>query len=159
MDIYRILGAALIALSGAQTVILLNESAIKAVRSTEAAVLLLRELRSDIECFMLPVSRALERCSQELYHKLGYASESPPRTFSELVERGNISDTETKRILSRLGDSLGLGYRDEQLSLCDGAIAQLEERRRQLSDQLPAKRRLNASLCMSGALAAVILLL
>ena len=108
---------------------------------------------------MLPVSRALERCSGEIYDKLGYAGERLPRTLGELVEQSNISDPETKRILTRLGETLGLGYKDEQLSLCDSAITQLEERRRVLSEQLPAKRRLNASLCLSGALAVVILLL
>lgn len=150
---------ALIALSGAQTVRLLNASANSALSCTEASLRLLRELRSDIECFMLPVSRSLERCPWELYHSLGYMADSKPSTLSELIELGGICDDETKKILTRLGEGLGLGYKDEQLNLCDRAISQLEERRGQLAAQLPAKRKLNTSLCLSGALAAVILLL
>ncbi len=157
IGIYRIVGATLIAFSGAAAVGVLNGAARSALVQAEAAVALARYLRSQIECFMLPLTKALERCPREIYDALGYFAEQPPQSLRLLADNGYITDKDIKKILISLGDSLGLGYREQQISLCDHAIGLLETRRQTLAAQLPSKQRLNASLCLSGALAAVIL--
>ena len=127
------------------------------VTQTEAVISLVRFLRSEIECFSMPLPRALERCPDEILRACGYKGAKPPRSPSELLD--GISDTVTKAQLSRLCDEIGKGYREEQLALCDYYLAVFEERRRKLADQLPAKRKMNCTLCVCSALALVIILL
>ncbi len=156
---YRIAGAVIVALSGAAGAYILNASARTALVQTEAFISLLRSLRSDIECFAMPIPKALGRCSSELYRRCGYCSDVPPWDIDGLLAGCKISDGELKKLLDGFSGDVGKGYRDEQLALFDYCLGQLEARRQQLRDQLPAKRRMNSALCLSGALAIVILLI
>lgn len=146
----------MIALSGAGAAYMLNKSARISVTRTESAISLIRFLRSEIECFAMPLPRALERCPRDILRGCGYTGEKPPRSLWEIAECQ--SDSVTKAQLSRFCDEIGKGYRDEQMVLCDYYLAVLEDRRQQLSDQLPARRKMNSALCMSSALGLVILL-
>ena len=124
---------------------------------TEAVISLIRFLRSEIECFSMPLPRALERCPADILVGCGYKGDAAPRMPSELLS--GISDKVTYAQLARFCDEIGKGYRDEQLALCDYYLAVFEERRIKLSEQLPVKRKMNCALCVSSALAILIILL
>lgn len=156
---YRIAGAVIVALSGAAGAYILNASARTALVQTEAFISLLRSLRSDIECFAMPIPKALARCSKELYRSCGYLSDVPPSGIDALLSGCKISDAELRRLLESFSGDVGRGYRDGQLALFDYCLSQLEARRKRLCEGLPAKRRMNSALCLSGALAIVILLI
>lgn len=79
-----------------------------------------------------------------------------PESVSELLPY--ISDSAVRGQFSRFCDDIGKGYREEQLALCDYYVAVLEDRRASIASQLPLRRKLNSALCVSGALALVILL-
>ena len=149
----------MIACSGIAGAYLLNSSAKRALTQAEALISWARYLRSEIECFSMPLPLALSRCPTEIYEKCGYVSDGIPADIGEFIKKCRISDGETFRQLSRFGDDIGKGYRDEQLALCDYFIEAMELRRRQLSEQLPARKKLNSALWLSGALALVILLI
>ena len=70
-----------------------------------------------------------------------------------------IKDMATKKILSDFCSDFGTGYLEEQLKRCDVCIVSLEQRRNELSSELPSKQKLYATLCISGALALIILLI
>lgn len=146
-----------VALCGAWAAYLLNSRVRTSVICVEAVISLIRFLRSEIECFSMPIPRALERCPKEILDGCGYKDDVPPSTPSDLL--GGVSDSVAQAQLSRFCDEIGKGYRDEQLSLCDYYLAIFEERRRELAEQLPAKRKMNCALCVSSALAIVIILL
>lgn len=156
---YRIAGAVIVAISGVAGAYILNSSAKGALIQAEAFISLLRSLRSDIECFAMPIPKALLRCPAELYRRCGYQSDVPPNSIEQLIDGCRILDPELRRRLEGFCRSVGRGYREEQLALFDYCLGQLEERRRVLCDQLPSKRKMNSALCLSGALAIVILLI
>ena len=155
----RILGAVMIALSGLAGAYMLNVNAKQGLSQTEAFISLLRYIRSEIECYSMPIPRALARCPKEILAGCGYAEKGAADSFLGLLDKCKINDSATEKILRSLADGIGKGYRDEQLALCDNYISRLDERRRSLASELPMRKKMNSALCVSGALAIVILLI
>lgn len=146
----------MIVLSGAWSAYLLNARVRLGTVQAEAFISLIRFIRSEIECFAMPIPRALARCPRKLLEECGFSSAGAPESVEELLE--NINDGITRAHLERFCGEIGRGYRDEQLALCDYYITVLEERRLKLAEQLPMRKRINSALCLSGAFAIVIVL-
>lgn len=159
MSILRIMGAALVALSGVSAAYFLNSGAKRTLRQTESFISLVRFLRSQIECFSMSVPRALERCPREILVGCGYLGDTPPRSVGELVDGCGEADGAVMREMRRLADDIGKGYREEQLTLCDYCLSLLEQQRSRISGQLPLKIKVNSALSLAGAAAVVILLI
>ena len=159
MSLLRIAGAAVVVVSGVYAAALFNSGTRQTLRQTEAFISLLRFIRSQIECFALPLPRALARCPAELLRGCGYDSDEAPSSAEQLMRGCNISDDNVRRGLERFFSEVGRGYRKEQLSLCDYCISLLEERRAYMSSQLPMKMKVNSALSVAGAVAVVILLI
>lgn len=138
---------------------LLNRADSAALLQTEGFISWVRHVRSQIECFSMPLREVLLRCPDDVYVSCGYGEEQRPSTVDEFIRGCSISDGETQKHMARFCADIGKGYREEQLVLCDYTVGLLEERRRALSDQLPARKKRNSALCMSGALTVVILLI
>jgi hypothetical protein len=138
---------------------MLNSAARLTLARIEGVLMLVRHIRSEIECFSMPLPSAFARCPHAVYEKCGYTRQSPPSSFSELIDGCAQLDGECLSILVRLADGLGKGYKDDQLALCDYYLELLEDRRAVLGSQLPMKMKRNGALCLCGALAVVILLI
>ncbi len=154
----RIIGASMVALCGICAAHMLNSDAKRATEQAEALAELLRHVRSEIECFCMPIPKILERCPRELLRRCGYEGDAPSE-LCELAEGCNISDDACRGVVEDFCREIGKGYRDGTLALCDYYIARFEECRQRLSSSLASKRRKNSTLCVSGALAAVIILI
>lgn len=157
MYFYRIAGATILVLSGAMGAWFMNSSASRALLQTESFIGFLRFARIQIECFAMPACEIIARCDRDLLLQCGFKDEMPPQGLEGLIERCEIKDKETKEILGGFLSSFGKGYRDEQLRECDYYTELLCERRRKMADELPRKKKLNSTLCVSWALALVIL--
>ncbi len=144
------------AISGLCAAYLLNKNARLALVEAEAVISLIRFLRTEIECFAIPIPRALARCPKEILDGCGYKSDKPPQNTEVLALC--LADTEAAEQLKRFSREIGRGYTEEQLSLCDYYIAIFEERRQRIAQQLPMRTKMNLTLCVSSALAVVILL-
>ena len=83
----------------------------------------------------------------------------PPRSFEALLTFCAIRDGETEQLIRSFAEEFGKSYREEQSRGCDYYFSLLDARREGLVSQLPAKKRINSALCVSGALALVILLI
>ncbi len=159
MSALKVIGAIIIALSGIVGSFTLNRAARRSLEQTEGFITLIKRLRSDIDCFSLPLPTALERCPAEVYIKCGYFLGQTPRSVRALIEACSVSDAESFRIMKAFAGSIGRGYREEQLAICDYYADLLEERRQRLYEQLPTRTKRNSALCLCGALAVVILLI
>lgn len=159
MTLYKLLGATLVTLSGIAGAYSLNRSAVLALRQTEALMRLLRYTRTQVECFALPAPSILARCERELLVACGYLSPTLPDGFEEMALGCEIWDGESVKLFRGFAEAFGGGYREEQCAGCDYYCSLLEERRAALLEQLPSKKKRNVTLCLSGALAAVIVLI
>ena len=145
------------ALCGVVAAYILNAGARSALLQNEAFISFVRFLRSQIECFSMPLPRAIERCPQDILRGCG-CSDARAEDASSFLCRCEVADAQSVEIMRRFAADIGRGYRDEQIALCDYCVSLLEERRQKLSASLPARIRMNGALCIAGALALVIML-
>ena len=159
MGIYRILGAVLLAFSGGLGAYLSNQRAARVLRQTEAWLALLHHIRGQVDCFARPISDILSGCELSLLNACGYRGEDVPESLDALLARCAIGDGETEKIVTDFSREFGKSYREEQIKSCSYSCDRLIRRRDALAEQLPAKRRVNSALWISGALTVVILLI
>ncbi len=159
MIYYKLLGAAMLAVSGALGAGMMNRLAALSLQQTEAWLSLIRLTRSQVECFDLSAKQILIRCEGALLRQCGYEKKHPPESFEELVSFCEIKDGRTRQIAEEFAKSFGKGYREEQLRRCTYSADLLHDRAETIRLRLPSQKKLNTTLCLSGALAMVILLL
>lgn len=159
MSLLRMIGAVAVVVSGIYAAYLFNSGTRQILKQTESFISLLRFLRSQIECFALPLPQALGRCPTEILQGCGYYGNEVPISGKQFISECYISDDHVRRDVERFFSEAGKGYREEQLNLCDYCISLLEERRVSLASQLPMKIKVNSALSIAGAVAVVILLI
>ena len=159
MDIFRLIGAFAIASCGIGGAYLLNSNAKIALWQAQGFIDFLRFLRSEVECFSMPLPAILSRCPPEILSSCSYRAERSPQTLEDFFERSNIKEEQLRACLDRFAGSFGRGYRDEQLALCDTYIGEIERIRKKLADQLPARIKVNGVLCVCSSMAVVVLLI
>ena len=159
MHFYRIVGGLLIAISGFSAAFVMNSRLSGALRQTEALVAFVRFVRSQVECFGMPAADILAACDSNLLVACGFSGEELPSTMSELARGLEVYDTESAGLMRSFCDGFGRGYIEEQIKECDYYIELLRERRQAIAEALPSKKRVNSTLCISAALAAIILLI
>ncbi len=159
MLFYRILGALMVACSGIFAAHSLNAMAKSALEQSEAVISFLRYVRVQVDCFALPIASILSRCEKGLLEKMGHAGENTPETLEELISGCTVCDRETFRIFGQYAEEFGKSYREEQIGICDYYLELLGEHRQKIAAALPPRKKINSALCISSALAVVILLL
>ncbi|MBQ8140467.1 MAG: stage III sporulation protein AB [Clostridia bacterium] len=159
MYFYRIAGAAILAFSGFAGAWIMNSSVSRTLTQTEALIALMRFIRIQIECFALPASEIIRRADGELLSRCGYCGGELPESFEELFEKFSVRDGEAAAITQNFARNFGKSYRSEQLRECDYYIAQLCDAKQRISDELPKRKKVNSTLCVSSALALIILLI
>ncbi|MBQ8331486.1 MAG: hypothetical protein IJX94_03185 [Clostridia bacterium] len=156
---YRILGAVMIALSGIGVAYCLNCRASVALEQAEAWLAFLRYVKLRVECFSLPAPTILKQCDISLLRACGYTGELPPKSFLELSEGCHWENEETKQIAELFAKEFGRGYREEQLRSCEYYFSILNDHKNTLEKQGPIRKKLRTTLCISCAVAIVILLI
>ena len=157
--LYSLAGAAVIFLCGIEISRRLNAKLSKDHQMIEKYILLLRYIKSQIDCFALPICDILARADKELISACGWTADTPPRSLSDMLEGTTVADGDSRGILLEFCGDCGKSYLDGQIRRCDHYISLLEDRRDILSKDLPRKKKLNSTLCISGALAVIILLI
>jgi hypothetical protein len=106
---------------------------------------------------MLPASSIIERCDVALLQRCGFKNADVAQSFAQLLDAWEIEDGQTQKLMSGFLCEFGRSYRDEQLRQCDHYIEALRQRGAQVSAELPQKKKLCATLCISGALGVLII--
>jgi hypothetical protein len=119
----------------------------------------LRYVRSQIDCFALPICDILGRADRALLSGCGWEKEEPPSSVEDMLGEASVEDEDALGILLEFCKDFGKSYLDEQIRRCDHYISLLDERRNSLAKDLPRKKKLNSTLCISGAVAMIILLI
>ena len=159
MPYYRIAGAAALLFSAFFASYLLNSRMTKCARRLEGFINLLRFARAQIECYSLPVSEIFLRCDAKILADCGVPENSRPKSFVELLSQTGISDGVSRSAVESFADGFGKSYREEQLKGLDNTLNILVERKKILDAEFPKKKRVNTTLCISAALALIILML
>ena len=155
----KILGSIIIISCGLALAYLLNSKARARLAQLEGFIALVRYLRAEIDCFSIPIPSALSRCPCGVLERCGARCDEKFKTVRELLDACDCSADEIGELMYGFASDVGRGYRHEQLALCDRTIERLEEHREALAARLPARQKLNGTLCVCSSLAVVILLI
>ena len=159
MQLYTIVGALILLWSALDGAVRLNRNTDRNISLIDGYVALIRFARTQIDCYALPADEIFKRCDRELLSGCGYTNDEPPTEFVVFFDKLNISDRTARRIVSEFCSDFGKHYRDEQLKRCDACISMLEEYRDKLRGEAKDTKKLNYTLCLSGAVALIILLI
>ena len=156
---YKAVGVALIFLGGFFISGRMNKRAESELRLTDSWISLMRYIKGQVECFGMPLENILSQCDIGLLSELGYKKGRAPKDLLELIGECDMPDGETAGLISEYAKEFGKYYREEQIKRCSYYLSALEEKRKQESDKLPQRKRLNTTLWIAGSLAVGILLL
>ncbi|MBE6556679.1 MAG: hypothetical protein E7664_02910 [Ruminococcaceae bacterium] len=155
----RLAGGILLLVSGILLAFLLNrrlgQRHAQAVSWTESV----RQIRMLVDCYAMPQGDICARLTREQLIGLGYAHPSPPVSLGELVRGTRFLSSELQAEAEGFVSSFGRGYRDEQLKECDFYIERMQRIAEHMAGRLSAEKKKNATLCVCGALALIILLI
>ena len=135
----------------------LNRAAREDIRIIEAYTELIRYVRTQIDCFAMPIGEILKKCDGGLLVGCGWQSDSIPESLYEIYTSCPVKDGEASKLISSFCADFGNSYLDSQIKLCDTCIEELEKRRTELFTALGARVKLNLTLCISSSLALIIL--
>lgn len=124
----------------------------------EHLINLVRYIKTQIDCFMLPVDKIISDYTANNDSQI--SSELKKSSFPKSAEnlKSIVGDEEYEAFLY-LAKSLGRGYRDEQLKLCDICTKSLESvLEKQKSDMQP-KIKTHRAFCLLGSVMIIILFL
>ena len=159
MIFYKIIGLGILSLSGVIGASVFNKELTESKDQVDALSGLVRYVRWQIECFSMPISSIFARTERELLFRCGYKKDIPAKDFKSFLEDIKIYDSATECALAELSQSFGNCYKEEQIMACERCSAVLEERRSELSDEIPKRKKINTTLFISGALGVAIILI
>ncbi len=158
MNLFKILGAIALMTCGMWSAKSANRGVERVFEQYVGFESLISFFRIQIECFGLPCDEIFTRCERDLLRSCGYLYDAVPRNLSELYKGCEISDDELDKLIKGFSSEFGIGYREEELRLCDYYLSLLRDKRKKLLEELKRKKKVNTTLWVSGALGAVILL-
>ncbi len=153
----RIIGGSALLVSCALTSSYIISSEKNKIEQIEAFIALIKYTKERIDCYAMPIERILKSAGDIL---LRIGVEKDITDFSQLVSECEIvCGEDCKKSLSVFAGSLGKGYREHQVKLCDTTLAELEEIRKRLVSAYPSKKKTTAALCFAVGGALLIALL
>ena len=126
----------------------------------KAALELLIYVKNAVDNYSMPAAEILGSCGEEIIRNLGYPDHKErPASFIELCECCEMADRSSADILLDFAGGFGKNYRRQQSEDCERAIERLRVRVSVLENELPARKKMILSICISVALVLIILLL
>ena len=159
MQLYTAVGTILVLLNALEGSRRLNRRADRGIACIEGFIALMRYVRTQIDCYALPLEEIFGRCDENILVRCGYYDEELPKDFLGFFNRLDIKDKELYRIMLGFSADFGKHYREEQLKRCDACIVELEALSEQARQTVASRKKLNVTLCLSGAAALIILLI
>lgn len=153
----RVIGAAALLAIGGYCAFGTAKTEKKKLTVLEAWIAFLYCVRSQIDCFSLPLPEILKKADPTLLSALGLEEE----LFSteQLVDAtASILDGESQKLLKSWSKEIGTTYREEQVKRCDYYLRALEVQRDKARQNLPLRIRMLTTIHLCASLGAVILL-
>lgn len=115
-------------------------------------------IRSQIDCYLMPLPEILAGADRALFDACGCSGDRRPDLTAVYHASQFYLDAESRRLLCSFVREVGSGYREELLRRCDYYIASLGRIRSRRLEELPARSRVAAAVCIGVAALAAILL-
>ena len=124
----------------------------------------IRYIKNMVDMYSLPFPKILDRMKNDtrgkrLLVRCGYCEKKLPCNINEMRTSSLVGSDEVKELFYEFLSEFGVGYREEQIKLCEHYEELLSERREKIAAELPIKKKRNVALCITGTLIPVILLI
>ena len=128
-----------------------------ALAALDAWIALLGEIRTQIDCFLLPIDEILQNTRLECFQAF-LQGKKPISLAQALHATSPWLDAESQRILSDFVASFGGSYSEEQIKRCDLGLSALQKHRERISLELPKRKKLYLALSSCASVGLAILL-
>lgn len=153
----RIIGGSALLVSCALTSSYIISSEKNKIEQIEEFIALIKYTKERIDCYAMPLEMILKSAG-DIILRLGV--EKDITDFSQLIAECEIvCGEDCKKLLSVFAGSIGKGYREHQVKLCDTTLDELEEIRKRLVSAYPSKKKTTVALCFAAGGALLIALL
>lgn len=120
----------------------------KKLTQTDAFITLINHIKLNIDCYALPVPSILQSCDRGLICDCG-GENAPMSGISEFINGCDIClDANIYAVLTSFADSLGKGYRESEIRLCDLCISELSAYKNGLLEKLGKSKKLCTTICL-----------
>lgn len=154
----KIIGGIIVMFGGYMIYRIMNRAEKKKLEQLDGIIALLRFIRLQIDCYLIPVREILRRCDKKILEKCGASGES--EDFASLVMTLDpMPDKEIMGILRSYSGELGSSYRDEQLRSCDRYISMLTKYRDELAEEAKKKQKSSLAVCLCASAGLIILII
>ena len=159
MYFFKILGMLMVSVGGGAVCHFLCKREGTALRRAEAWESLCLFIGSQVECFALPIGQILLRADRTLLRECGYTVEAVPPDLKTFMRGVTVEDRLTRDTAEKFCGEFGRGGANEQAARCRYYAGIFEERKKKISAELPSKKKLYYTLCISASLAVLIIFL
>ncbi len=162
MIVCKALGALFLVLSAFEAARTLSRTYELEILTIEGYIELIRQVRTEVDIYALPIDEILKRCDGELLLRCGKEEDKTPEDLISLFSGAGgkrIKDKVAYKEIFEFCSDFGHNYREEELKRCDASIAMLEARRDVLRGDVHNKKKMSYTLALSAAAALVILLI
>lgn len=132
------------------------------IRLARAFCELVKHIRENIAHYMKPLPEIFRTADCPILEEHGFLGDCRERgirlaweKFSDSAE--NILPERVKRVLAEFSESIGGGYREDELNLCDYTIAELERAVREMTEDSVGKEKIYRTIPPLVALSAMLI--
>ena len=124
-------------------------------------IIFIEHIKSQIECFLLPIDRIIHACDENLIRNCGIETDYRGiNTLEDLFDNAAIyCGDECIETLMTFSKSFGQGYADEQLRSCSYCISELIKIRDKMKEKGIKERKVKLALCLSVSFSLILLLI
>ncbi len=126
----------------------INSYQSKKLTQADAFITLINHIKLNIDCYALPIPSILQSCDRGLICDCG-GENAPTSGIREFINGCEICmDANIYTMLTSFADSLGKGYRESEIKLCDMCINELSMYKSGLSEKLGKSKKLCTTICL-----------
>lgn len=153
----KLVGCALVLLSGGGYAISASRYEKKKLSVLDGWMDLIFFIRSQIDCYLTPLSEILKNADQALLRAcMGNSNDEDLPSL--LQASSSYLGEEANRLLDSFVRELGGNYREEQVKRCDYYLAALRDIREKKREELPARLRVCTAISLCASFGIAILL-
>lgn len=154
----KAIGGALLLLSSLMCASKMITAERKKIERVGAYIDIISHVRNQIDLYSAPLHKIFSEIDHVTLQSLGLSV--VPKVFDGFILEGDrYVGEETVKVLREFSATLGKGYREMQIKLCDRAISELEKQKRDMEGAYPSKKKTILALCLCiGGMALIALI-
>ncbi len=157
MILYKIIGSVLLLTSSLAAGISITAAMKKRIAQLEALISFISHINNVIDSFRTPVKEIFENYKNPVLEQCGFIDSLKMRGWESAIDT-LILGSEREYIIE-FGKSLGHGYTDEQIKLCEYTRKKLEITLAELKGKYQSNSKMYRAFCFLGSLSAILILI